>query len=124
MGAYERCLQLPRYCALQTSLPQPRAANYLETHSWLRARGNSKAVKLEKKKKKSLWSECDLRVPKGSFHRIISLGNFTREGFHRKRHVSDIRVSPLLNSKSLLWRRGMVEFFNETPIQVLLCFTL
>lgn len=83
-----------------------------------------KLLNLKKKKKKSLWSECDLRVPKGSFHRIISLGNFTREGFHRKRHVSDIRVSPLLNSKSLFWRRGMVEFFNETPSQVLLCFTL
>lgn len=64
-----------------------------------------------KKKKKSLWGVCDLRVPKGSFRRIISLGNFTREGFRRKRHVSDIRVSPLMNFKSLFQRRGIVEFF-------------
>lgn len=60
---------LPARPALPAPLPQPRAANYLETHIWLRAGGNSKAVKLEKK---SLWSVCDLRVPKGSFRRIIS----------------------------------------------------
>lgn len=103
MGAYEK--RPPSPPALPVPLPQPRAANYLETHIWLRAGGNSKAVKLEKKKrrkKSSLWSVCDLRVPKGSFCRIISPGNFTREGFCRKRHVSDIMVSPLLNSKSLL----------------------
>lgn len=86
--------------------------------------GLEETPKLLNLKKKSLWSVCDLRVPKGSFHRIISSGNFTGEGFRRKRHVSDRRVSPLLNSKSLLWRRGIGEFFNETPIWILLSFIL
>lgn len=41
--------RLPAPPALPALLPQPRAANYLETRIWLRAGGNSKAVKLEKK---------------------------------------------------------------------------
>lgn len=50
MGAYER--RPPSPPAQPVPLPQPKAANYLETHTWLRAGGNSKAVKLEKKPKK------------------------------------------------------------------------
>lgn len=65
MGAHERHPRLRAPPALPAPLPRPRAANYLETRIWLRAGGNSKAVKLEKK---SLCGVCATsEFPKAHF---------------------------------------------------------